>query len=83
MSDMFDPRQLTAMLTRLQMTTEDARREQLAMRSIFDAMGATSNAQFNEMNVRLSNVELAQMRLAERFDEIGVRIERILMMLGG
>lgn len=68
MSDMFDPRQLASMLHRLQATAEDARREQLAMRSIFDAMGATSNAQFNEMNVRLSNVELAQMRLAERFD---------------
>jgi len=83
MSDMFDPRQLMAMLSRLQATSDDARREQIAMRAIFDAMGATSNAQFNEMNVRLSNVELAQMRLAERFDEIGGRIERILMMLGG
>ena len=71
------------MFTRLQAATEDARRDQLAMRSVFDAMGATSNAQFNEMNVRLSNVELAQMRLAERFDEIGGRIDRILMMLGG
>ena len=83
MSDMFDPRQLTTMLGRLQAAAEDARREQVAMRSVFDAMGATSNAQFNEMNVRLSNVELAQMRLAERFDEIGGRIDRILMMLGG
>jgi hypothetical protein len=83
MSEMFDPQQLTAMLARLQANSEDARREQAALRAIFDATRATSNAQFNEMNVRLSNVELAQMRLAERFDEIGGRIERILMMLGG
>jgi arginase family enzyme len=83
MSEMSDPRHLTAMLARLQASADDARREQVAMRATFDAMGATSNAQFNEMNVRLSNVELAQMRLAERVDEMAGRIERILIMLGG
>ena len=83
MSDMLDPKLLTAVLTRLQASADDGRREQAAMRAIFDAMGATSNAQFNEMTVRLSNVELAQMRLAERLDEMGARVERILLMLGG
>ncbi len=53
------------------------------MRSIFDAMGATSNAHFNEMTVRLSNIEMAQLRLAERIEDVAGRVDRILMMLGG
>ncbi len=83
MADNLDPKQLSAVLARVQATTDDARREQVAMRAVFDAVMATSHAQLNEMGVRLSNVELAQMRLSERLDEIGTRLERILAMLGG
>jgi hypothetical protein len=83
MSDMLDPKQLVAVLMRLQATAEDARREQMVMRSVFDAMGATSNAHSNEMTVRLSNIEMAQLRLTERIEDVAARVDRILMMLGG
>jgi len=73
MSDTIDLRLLGKMVSRLQSTIEDVRQEYAGIRASLDSLN-TRNAEFN---LRMSSLELAQMRLAASVDSAHTKIDRI------
>lgn len=73
MSDTVDLRLLGKMVARLQSTVEEVRQEYAGIRASLDSLN-TRNAEFN---LRMSSLELAQMRLAANMDAAHTKIDRI------
>ena len=77
MSDTVDLRLLGKMVSRLQSTVEDVRQEYASLRASVDAMHTTMHTRFQEFNVRMSSLELAQMKLAASVDSAHSKIDRL------
>jgi hypothetical protein len=77
MSDTVDLRLLGKMVSRLQSTVEDVRQEYASLRASVDAMHTTVHTRFQEFNVRMSSLELAQMKLAANVDNAHSKIDRL------
>lgn len=77
MSDSVDLRLLGKMVSRLQSTVDDVRHEYAGLRASLDALNTTVVARFSEFNVRMSSLELAQMKLAASIDDAHTKIDRV------
>jgi len=76
-SDTIDLRLLGKMVARLQSTVEDVRQEYAGIRASLDALNSHFLSRNAEFNVRMSSLELAQMRLAASVDAAHTKIDRI------
>jgi chromosome segregation ATPase len=77
MSDTIDLRLLGKMVARLQSTVEDVRQEYAGIRASVDSLNSNFLSRNAEFNVRMSGLELAQMRLAANMDAAHTKIDRI------
>lgn len=77
MSDVIDLRLLGSMVARLQSTVEDVRQEYAGIRASLDSLTTSTISRHAEFNVRLSSLELGQMKLAAAFDKNQDRLDRI------
>jgi len=83
MSDTIDLRLLGKMVARLQSTVEDVRQEYAGIRASVDSLSTTFYSRFAEFNVRMSGLELGQMKLAVSVDDAHSKIDRIESELEG
>lgn len=77
MSDTSDLRLLGKMVARLQSTVEDVRQEYAGIRASLDALNNHFLSRNAEFNVRMSSLELGQMKLAASVDAAHTKIDRI------
>lgn len=77
MSDTIDLGLLGKMVARLQSTVEGVRKEYAGIRASLDALTTNFLSRTAEFNVRVSGLELGQMRLAASVDEAHTKIDRI------
>lgn len=75
--DAIDVRLLGKMVTRLQSTIEDVRQEYAGIRASLDSLTTTVMSRNAEFNVRMSSLELAQMKLAASVDDAHTKLDRL------
>ena len=76
-SETIDLRLLVKMVMRLQSTVEDIRQEYAGIRASLDSLTTTVISRNAEFNVRMSGLELAQMKLAASVDGTHTKIDRL------
>jgi len=73
MSDTIDLQLLGKMVARMQAGVEDVRRDYASVRASLTTM----DTRFAEFGLRLSSLELAQMKLAASFDDAHTKLDRV------
>jgi chromosome segregation ATPase len=81
MSDTSDLRLLGKMVARMQSTVEDLRQEYASIRASLDSLNSNFLSRNAEFNVRMSGLELAQMKLAANMDAAHTKIDRIELVV--
>jgi len=76
-SETIDLRLLGKMVMRLQSTVEDVRQEYAGIRASLDSLTTTVMSRNAEFNVRMSGLELAQMKLAASVDNAHTKLDRL------